>query len=603
MIFKIFKNTFPALFIVWTIFFIELAAVDTKAEGDPSAYFYQQAKIFLCYSALGLIIGGLSAGILAKKKKKYSFFFENDFKKYSKYFLKNFSFSFLAIFSLVSRELINNPLMYKTTLLGESFWFSGLFGFIRDKFSPLYFSAFFLIIIVMSIHNLMTVLSIYHSTKRIIGYSSSIILSFILIFNYGFLNAAENREGKNIILIAVENLKHYQLNGKIIKDKPAIKELKAHSYDFINCFTPVKDPGTALISVLTSIHPDQGGYSDGLISFRLRDKTIFSLLAKNKYRTNDFSDRRFISGRDEGSERYPTNTEVMKSEVLLSHMLSPVIFNNRRFINKFPEVFLLDGYRDKSYVREEMSDMIKYDESSFMFLYTIPDLRDYPPFPYYRISPEDNENAYLNYIDDELSAIIGALKKHGKYESTVIGIFGLPPHSGSIKASEYKVPFFICSSEYKFERDVKNPYSTLDILPTVLDAADFKFTNTAFYGRSFFDPEFVKLDIAVADISVLKKQNRLLFENENGYFSKNPYIEKEVHPLIPRSLIRGDYKLNVIPSEMGIKYELYDIVKDADEKYDLYELNPAAAKKMTDIYEEKMKKEFKLKIISGYTFK
>ncbi|MBN2857455.1 MAG: hypothetical protein JXN63_03550, partial [Candidatus Delongbacteria bacterium] len=218
MIYSILKNTFPALFIVWTLFLTGFALSDSPPEGFSGIFYLEHIKILIAYTALGLVIGGLSAGILARKKKKYAYFFENEVKKYSIYFIKCFSISALIIFVLVSRELINNPLLFKDDLLNGSFWFHGVFNFIKDKFSPMYFTVFFGLIISMSIHNLSFNLSIYQGAKRIAGYSVALIFSVLLLFNYGYLNADFQSEEKNIVFIAVEGLRNSDVRGREIRD-------------------------------------------------------------------------------------------------------------------------------------------------------------------------------------------------------------------------------------------------------------------------------------------------------------------------------------------------------------------------------------------------
>ncbi|MCG2759833.1 MAG: sulfatase-like hydrolase/transferase [Candidatus Delongbacteria bacterium] len=592
---------------MWVIFFIEMGISDFGVS-DNSSYYYQQLKIFISYTVLGLIIGGLSAGILAKKKKKYSYFFENDLKKYSKYFLKNFSLSLTALFSLVSREVINHPLLYKYSLLSDSFLFNGLFNFIKNEFSPLYFSIFFMIIIVMSIHNLIYNLSIYQGTKRIIGYLGAIIFSIILIFNFGFLNALEKKAEKNIILIGVENLKNYHLSDRKTNDKPALKELKSHSYDFVNCFSVAKDPRVSLLSVLTSIHPEKGEYLGGYRSYGLEGGTVFSILNKNNFRTGIFSDRKFAFNRfDEKNEylvKYPTKNESLKAKIILSHFMMPIVFNNTYSIKVFSEALLLSEYRDKSYLKGKIAELISGSPTPFMFLYTISDYRDYLPFPYYRISEsEDKDAAFLTYLNDEINEIYKVLKKYGKLDDTVICLFGLPEHTDGLGAGGFKIPFLISSKEFEIDRKVKNDYSSLDILPTVLDAAGFDIAPLNLDGISFFDPEFKKQDIILTDVSVIKNQDIMYFENNEGYISKNIAIEREVYPMVSHSIIRGDYKLNIIPSDNGITYELFDISKDYEEKDNIINLNSSVAKKMKDIYEEKMNKEFNFKTVNGYVLK
>lgn len=607
MIFKVFRNTLPALFIVWAIFISEYLMADT---GDVrnSVYYLQQLKIFISYSILGLIIGGLSGGILAVKKKKYAYSFENDIKKYSKYFLKNFGISFLTLFALVSREVINNPLLYKSTLLNSTFWLSGLFCFIRDKFSPLYFTVFFIIIIVMSIHNLARTLSIYHGTKRAAGYFSALLFSVLLIFNYGFLNASEITGGKNIIFIGVENLTRENMTGKNIKEKQSLKELKGHSYDFENCFTSVKDPKTVLLSVLTSVYPEKGRYSDGLISLHPENKTVFSVLKDNGYNTCNISDVKFRYDRSVATGGYDdvlfaTNDNLLKAEIMLSHVLSSVVFNNSSRALLFPEFRLVSEYRDRTGTRDNLAQIIRQKDKNFLIFLTIPDYRDHLPFPYYRLAAENEEEAYLNFLNDEVNSIFDELKKSGRMKETIICLFGIPDEKKGLISKNFRIPLYISSENYEMERKVKNNYTTLDILPTVLDAAGFDLSKYSFEGRSFFDPEFIKQDVHLTDFSLIAKNSSVKFTNAEGYRSKNLNIENEIFPLVPRSLIMSEMKLNVLPDTAGVKYELYDMIKDPDEKLNLIDLNPASAKKMKDAFELKMRKDMNYRLINGYVLR
>ncbi len=604
---RILKNTLPALVIVWGIYLSGLIASDIEHEGSSGVYYLQQLTVFISYTMLGLVIGGIGAGILAKKKKKYSFYFESEQDKYYKYFLKNAGISLIALFSLTARELINHPMLYEPTLLNRSFWFDWIFMFLKDKFSPLYFTVFFIIIIGMSVHNLLYNLSIYHGVKRIFSYSFSVIAGIWLIFNFGYLNALDIDEEKNIIFIGVENLGSRNLTDKKIAEMPALKELTGHSYRFSNCFSVSNDPRVSLLSVLTSLHPEKGNYLGGYRSYGLEDRTVLSLLSEHGYKTGIFSDREFAFSRfNDKSEyliKYPTNKELLKAKVLLSHFLMPVMYNSKNMIKLFPEALILDEYRDKTYLKGKVSELIS-QKKKFMFLYTISDRRDYLPFPFYRTSRFDNEeNAFLNYLNDEVNNIFRRLKVSGKLGNTVICLFGLPEYSSSLKASDYKIPFIISYQGFEFERKVKNDYSSLDILPSVLDAAGLTDLIKVSDGVSFFDPEFVRQDIIITDVTRIRENENIFFRNDEGYVSKDMCAEREEYPFIRRAVIRGDYKLNVIPGQEGVDYELYDISRDPEETDNIINSNSSLARRMKNIFEEKLNKDFNLRMINGYALK
>ncbi len=607
MLKRMIKNTLPALILVWIFFFTGMLISDQEGEAGAEVFFLQHFKVFISYTALGLITGGISAGILARKRKKYSFYFESEQDKYHKYFLKNAGISFLALFSLTAREVINHPALFSESLLSGSFWFYHVFSFLRDKFSPLYFTVFFFIIILMSIHNLLYNLSIYQGAKRIISYSLSIGMGIALIFNFGYLNALEVKEQKNIIFIGVENLTYKQISGRKINALPALKELTGSSYRFSNCFSVSNHPRVSLLSVLTSVHPEKGNYTGGYRSYGLEGRTVFSILGERGYSTGTFTDRKYAFSRFEDNNeylvKYPTKMEIYKAGVLSAHFLMPVVYNSRTMIKVFPEALILDGYRDKTYMKGKISDLIS-GKNKFMFLYVISDQNDRLPFPYYRTSRfESTEDAFLNYLNDEINDIYQRLKSSGKYENTVICLFGLPAYKNTVRAADYRMPFVLSSPEFKIERSVKNDYSSLDILPTVLDAAGVVSPGAALDGISFFDPEFVRQDIVITDVTPIKFNDEVYFKNEEGYVSKNIFAEKEIYPRLNRAMIRGDFKLSVLPGSDEVAYELHDIIKDPDEKTNLIKQNPSLASKMKSIYEEKMNKEFNFKVINGYVLK
>jgi hypothetical protein len=604
MIFSILKNTFPALSIVWTVFLTEYFRTAILYRKENGMFFL---KLFFFYTLIGLIIGGLSAGILAKKQKKYSYTFENDVKKYSVYFLKNIAISFLALFSLTSREIINNPLLYNSTLLNGSFWFSGFFMFIRDKFSPLYFTIFFVIIIIMSVHNLIKTLSLYHGKQRAAGYITALILSALLIFNYGYLNAAGKKDIKNIVMIGAENLERQHMSGSNIKDRPYLKKLKQHCYDFRNCFTPVLDPDAVLLSVITSSSPEKNMFGDGIIRQYPESKTLFDNFGDSLYNAVNLSDLKFRYERRRKSGGdlpvCPSVTEQRRSEILEGFIFAPVIFNNGTGLQIYPEVLLMNGYRERTLLKKQISDIVQAGNKKFIMLYTIPEYKDKLPYPYYRSSESGVAGSYLNYLDDEIGMVYQEIEKNGKADDTVICLFGIPSAKEGLKAKDYRIPFFLSSSEYSIERKVKNPYTTMDILPTVLEAAGVKIKYQDFEGRSFFDPEFIHREVVLTDIYKLKSASDPVFSDTFGSKSKNLHVQAEIFPLLPRSIISAEMKLDAVPGTDGMHYKLFDIEKDPDETTDLYFTNASTGKRLKEALELKIRKDLGAKVIGGHFFK
>jgi arylsulfatase A-like enzyme len=588
------------------IFLTGFVLSDSPPEGFSGIFYLQQLKILSAYTVFGLVTGGLGAGILARKKKKYAYFFENEVKKYSIYFIKCFSISALIIFVLVSRELINNPLLFEGNLLNRSFWFHGIFSFIKDKFSPMYFTVFFGLIIAMSIHNLSFNLSIYQGAKRIAGYSAALIFSVLLIFNFGYLNANSQSEEKNIVFMAVEGLKNRDLRGREVRDMEFLKTLLKNSYVFGNFYSPVKEPRTALLTSLTSLHPEKGGYLKGNASFGLEKGSVLNILKEEGYNTGFFSDADFTFNRfEEGHESkvsFAGTKEKVRSEAVLSHFIMPVIFNNRAVMPFFSESRYLEGYRDDSFVKNRVSELIGDRTKPFFFVRVISDLSEMYPYPYYRLA-EEGERAGINYLNDEIGLLFRELEKNGRRNNTIICLYGLPERGAGLKASDYRVPFVLSYPEYDIERSVKNEYSLSDIVPTVLDAAGIKYREDHFGGVSFFAPEFVRKNIFLTDITPLLEREDIYFSNADGFYSKNIYAEREIYPMMQRSLIRGDYKLDITPTSEGPVYKMYDLSKDAAETDDISGANPVTLRRMRNIYEEKMNKDFNFRIINGHALK
>jgi len=238
-----------------------------------------------------------------------------------------------------------------------------------------------------------------------------------------------------------------------------------------------------------------------------------------------------------------------------------------------------------------------------MCLYTISDFGKYLPYPYYRMAEDGGEEPFMTYLDDEIGHILKLLENNSKSDQTVICLFEIPTLREGLHSKNFRIPLLICSSDFDSDRQVKNDYSALDIVPTVLDAAGAYVSGADYQGISFFDPEFVKQDIILTDVSALSLKNDMFSKNDEGYVSKNVSLEREVYPYLKRSLIRGDYKLDAVPGAEGLRYRLFDISKDPDEQNDLVNINPQLAKKMIGIYEDKMNKEFNFKIVNGFVLK
>ncbi|MDA3884391.1 MAG: hypothetical protein PF638_02250 [Candidatus Delongbacteria bacterium] len=583
----ILKNILPSLIIVWLLFLIELIASDADHGGLRNIYWLEQLKIFIAYTILGSFIGGISSGILTTKKKRYKDYLENSFQKRIFYIIKNLSYSMLIIFIVVSREIINQPAFFRSTLLSPNFFLSSLFQFLVNNFSPLYFTIFLIVILGMFLHNIFSKISLHDGLSRFAGYFLSISGIMLIMFNYGWANA-DGKENKNILFIGVKGLKNTQLSRSFLKDYKGFNEIISTSYNFENCFTLSNNPNATVLSFLSSHHPEKYEFLNGSIPYDLENNTILSFLNKNSdYNTSFISDKEFAFTDYKSSNNLifhkPSKEEIVRSITLKEHSLLPVACNSKIFINLFKEIFILEGYQDRTFLQSIVLKKIKNKKKPFALTYILSDNNKNLPYPYYRIIENESfEKAYLTYIDDELQNIISALKDSKKYNNTYIVLFGIPEGKKGLENLNYKIPLYLSNTEFQTEKVVHNNYTINDIIPTILDLIEVP-KNSQFEGTSLFKTEF-------------KRQNIILTDWQQSNYILNS-------PLIPRALIRGDYKLNAKPTNNNIVYELFDIQIDPFEKTEISFSKKRILNRMIQIYEDKLEDEFGCRIINGYAFK
>ena len=534
-------------------------------------------------------MGGVSAGIITTKTKRYLNYVEKSFNRQIINILKNLTYSALIIFILISREIINQPAFFESTLLNPNFFLSPAFKFLVNNFSPLYFTIFLFMILGMCLHNILTKLSLHDGFSRFAGYILSMSGIMLIMFNYGWANAEENGSThKNILFIGVKGLKSEQLSRSFLKDYKGFNEIISTSYNFENCFALSNDPNATVLSFLSSHHPEKYEFLNGNTPYDLESNTILSFLNKNSgYDTSFISDKEFAFTDHKSLNNLvlhkPNEVNIVKSQTLKDHSMLPVACNNKIFINLFGEIFFLEGYQDRTFLQNILLKRISNKDKPFAIAYVLSDNDKNLPYPYYKmIEKETFEKAYITYIDDELQGIISKLKDERKYKDTYIVLFGIPEGKKGLENLNYKIPLYLSNQEFQNEKVVRNNYTINDIIPTVLDLIQVP-KSSQFEGTSLFKTEFKRQDIILTD------------------WQRANYILNS--PLIPRALIRGDYKLNVIPTNNKIIYELFDIKLDPFEKKELSLSKTRILNRMIQIYEAELEDEFGCKIINGYAFK
>jgi len=493
----IFKNTFPSILLMWFIFileqlnmsFIDILGTESKLYNDSSlsfAYYYQNFIILVLYTVAGFFFGTISSVILYKKRKrKFSLLSKSD-EKYSIYFLKSSFLSFVLLFSLLLREIINQPSLFQTTLLNENFLFYPIINFFYSFFSPLYFTSILVFIISFFFYKLMKIMNIEETILKLATYFISILILILLLFNYGFLNADNNlknynkkvitnNEGKyNLLMIGVEGLEQKYF-AKGISDKYLFEnfrgfhDIKLRSYNFQNCYTTSTEMIPSLISSISGLHSD---YSEYRFKFPFIKEEILHNEKYNNYfekLRNDFNYNILIAGENEFKYfknyldeknsalfndynkttdfkvQFPkySNRSNLLANIIIKHPFFIPFISNSFMLNRFEEITSSEFYMNKRYLRKDViefmtksssiknSKLADNNNNKFAILYLISKKEGIKlPYPYDSMTDNkgeiDRDRNYTKYVDEELQIIIEKLKQNNQYEETIIVLFGIP---------------------------------------------------------------------------------------------------------------------------------------------------------------------------------
>lgn len=229
----------------------------------------------------------------------------------------------------------------------------------------------------------------------------------------------------------------------------------------------------------------------------------------------------------------------------------------------------------------------------------------------------------LAAIDHSLKQLFDYLKASNLWDKTLLVITAdhgedlfeegmIQGHGEHLKGENViKVPLFIKPPK-NFTTpkhiDVNSFSRSIDIMPTILDMLAIDI-NLDLDGRSLLD----KNEQSTIISSYPYSETGIWFSNnDNGFFQdtriRYPGIsfmlnfdpgntgqvilnKKYEHTIVTskhRSIIVDNYKLIYLPTNKEVTFELYDIIKDPQNKYNLIEKEPEVTSKMKDILFEKI---------------
>lgn len=582
---SIFKYIYPSILIFLFVFIYE--GMVFNSDGNFITDYKIYLRLFSGYLILSIFIGFINLGLFAPVATNPNSY---DLRKkpYINYFIKSVTFTLFIILVLVSRELTNQPAFYVNTLLSDNFAFSQVFNFIQRNFSPLYFTLILGFIIASFIYRSSKKFKLTDSKIKLFFSLVSLGIFFVLVINYGFLNASNTRN-KNLVFMAVSGL-----DNSDIKKYDSFESLKKNSYNFINFYSSSINKDETVTSIFDSNFPSnllrRPEIDGGNIKY-VTDNFIKKLLDK-KYSVLTLSDGSFqlVDNLFENTEKIiPSNKNSSSVNIISSHPLSTVFINNPYSFKYFPEILELDSYNPRDYVHKKIELLANKDNPFAIFYILTPDKKRLV-YPYYNKDKSIKEN-YFNYLNEELIILSSILDKTGKKDETIFVLTGLNDNVSDIKLKDLETPLIISGKDMTSERTVKNNYSHPDIYPTVYEMLLSETLKDRGDGKSLLDTAFVRQCIFVEEDESLTRKRLSIF----GY--KNP--DKDFVDLMKkRTMIYGSFKLNYIPKKNNVEFQLYDIA-DSYENREIGEEKPRSKDYLISKF-YKRAEEFGYKIIEGY---
>ena len=312
-------------------------------------------------------------------------------------------------------------------------------------------------------------------------------------------------EPRNLLLISIDTLRadHVGAYGYHRDTTPTIDALAAESVVFERCIAPIPRTMPGHASLLSAVYP----YEHGIVrNIRARDerhvtfvptsglRSIAQVLGDQGYRTGGFVSAtpvKRVTGLDVGFEGWtePAGDRRPAAETNADAIEWLAGLDDGRPFFLFLHYYDPHGpYRDVDFVPPEYLERYRADEEleSWMAERAFPEIVDHKG----DIDPRillDVYDGCVRYADDRLAEILDAVRKTGRWDSTVVVLLsdhgqGLGQHDfvghAVVWGEQLHVPLMIRVPGRAPER-IGRTLSIVDVVPTVLpflpgvDASDF----------------------------------------------------------------------------------------------------------------------------------
>ncbi len=396
------------------------------------------------------------------------------------------------------------------------------------------------------------------------GYKLFFIISVIILLSISGCKVFKKEKNYNVLLITIDTLRADRVSvySKEHVKTPEIDVLAKEGIVFLRAFSEVPLTLPSHTTILTGLTPIGHGVHDNM-GFRVDEKieTLAEILKSHGYLTGAVVsafplDKRF--GLAQGFDYYDDNYGERNEN----------------------EIFFPERRAEKS-VKLAIEWIAKKNKKKFfLWLHLFDPHQPYdPPEPFKTKYKDDPYSGEVAYVDSQLGKLFSFLKKNGIYDKTIIvltsdhgealGEHGERTHGYFAYNSTLWVPLII-KIPGENHRIIKDYVSLSDVFPTILDA------------------------LSIGEKGDIQGESLIKLLQGNPYGKDYIYFES----LAP-NLNRGWAPLKgVIDVKMKLKFidlplkEVYDLRNDFWEKKNLWSSDYKKYRKILNIVEKQLKKEY-----------
>jgi arylsulfatase A-like enzyme/Tfp pilus assembly protein PilF len=393
--------------------------------------------------------------------------------------------------------------------------------------------------------------------KKIIAFPLCILIIALLILFFYFRHHEKKLSLKfdNILLITIDTIRadHLSCYGYDKIKTVNIDAIAEQGIVFTKAFCQVPLTLPSHTSIMTGLFPNHHGVrNNGTYIFDKKSETLANVLKSKGYKTAAFVssyvlDKHF--GLNYGFDTY--NDEVQEKQ-LSRH--------------------IIEAERDAKQVSEKALEWLRsnYNDKFFMWIHYYDPHAPYAPPKQYLTKVQNLYDGEILYVDEQIGVIINFLKENNIYSKTLIIIIGdhgeafgehnEREHGMFLYDTTVHIPFIMKFPRLKTGQKIKSAVRSVDLFPTILDIMGINYKNSD--GKSL--------------VEVINNPGG---KDDTWNYSETLFpLDYKWSPLY--SIRTKEWKLIDAP-----KPELYNLIKDPDEKDNIFDAYPKKANELKSLLE------------------